>query len=221
MSSVFSIAYQVVSDFIISDVCFTDAEKHRYLFFAFGYASLIIVILILLSRWKRQKIELESKLGLSPLVTISDPIGNVENANASGKGWRMFSLKIENSSSVPIENIRVKIHRFNDRFQKEEGSLIGLTFSLRSERTISQEQPFTLAPHTTERAKIVTLNESDNSSSVELRCGLDRLHFPKLPRNLFPYDLTIQVTANNLTTPEERKFKVFIDDSGILHMETV
>jgi len=223
MSSIFSVAYGLVSDFIITNVSLTDAEKHRYWLLGFGYCSLLVVTAIIWFRGKRQRIELENKIAALESNWLSfqktqkpkfknncgkDIPGSVVTATVKDTTikCRCFrvAVGVDGDRTKNIENCRGAIKSIKKNSEEKlPGDIMLLPFAPSSgidtkSKTIVDKLPAFLDVLTISEENNVFLSYFSSLEDIPGSINLNRTFFPELGE----YILTVVVSGNDTASSE-------------------
>jgi hypothetical protein len=172
----------------------------------------------------------EFRKRFDPTIEISDPKEDHEpwGATVTQKSIRRYSINVTNLSSERLANCSVTEFSFKNvhgRFAPETGRYFPKRSDRRADKTIHRfDQFFDLkGKGDSVGIDICAMNEISGSEGVFMTYATVPTSLQKdfISREMFPHWLVVRVTADNLPSPQNKEFKIFIDGNGYLRMETV
>jgi len=167
------------------------------------------------------------RLDKLPRLAISNPIEITSSFSPSGKCIRMFSLEIKNISSTVLKAVQVKKQSFINRFG-DQADVLGERFRHNIEAAqdmtkFEHSLSFDIAPNDVERVDIALMDEVNDPERILMTYAQKPNAILKnsITKDCFPTDLIVRVTADNLSNPVNKPFKIFVDELGILRMKSV
>ncbi len=214
------------------DIRFKD-DASLYIGALFGAWLLFLFISVtpyLLWRNQKKKIAILEE-ELIPKIEISDPQQYFMPWRPAQMGERVhrhFFITITNISSTTIKNCSVEEYAFTNVFGHTPPSQ-GRVFRLCSERAADpKEHPYTRkfdlrGKDDKKDVDICSMNEGLNDSLVHMYYATTKTEQQKdsIKRNVFPHILIIQVSADNISQPVRKSFKIYITDDGNFAMDTI
>lgn len=168
-----------------------------------------------------------------PKLSVSDPIELVEPKGAAGKNVtaREWRLRISNNSTSVMKNCFVKKTSLVNVHGHESDS-IGIRFKLNTDQphfiqSYEHKQSFDLSPGSDELVCICGTNvnvDKDHQTVIMLYAiqGVGGQGIRNaIPKHFFPHILRIQICADNLVHPIEKKYRLFFDSENAFKMEHI
>jgi hypothetical protein len=196
-----------------------------------GWALTATVTALFIVLWRLLQRAYSLEKALQPEIRISDPRCYFlpwKDKSVSDKGERHFFVTIENLGVGHIKNCSLKEVAFKNRFDHtapESGRVFRKKLERRADRTThTYERYFDLrGKGDTEEIEICYMDETQGVLAVVMTYATTPSHAYKdsIPRGLFPHELTVRVTADNLAVPIEKTFIIDVTSNGYLSVETL
>lgn len=198
---------------------------------AWVWASLTIGAVFLVVMYGNTKRAYELERALEPKLSISDPQEFFMPWRPALEGEPVnhhYFIVVTNISVEHVKNCSIRDSSFiNNR--GHESPVKGRFFRCRSERAADSKlhaytRTFDLkGKNDSEEFDICSMDEGTAGSPIFMYYATTSTDQQKdsISRELFPHTLTVRVTADNLTVPETKTFKISVSDRGNLKMETL
>jgi hypothetical protein len=162
-----------------------------------------------------------------PKVRITGPDILTHPKGALGRAVRTIRIRVENESAQPLKKCSIREVEFVNRFGQRSGMQryfrlaeesyadmsahsFGKTFDLRGKGE-SQLIDIAYLDETEEDSRVIMLYATQPTSPTP----------NAITRDCFPHMLTVSFTADDVSFPEKRVFRISISDSGLLEMAPV
>lgn len=164
------------------------------------------------------------KLSLSDPICVVDPKGSI-GGSVKSREWR---LRVKNESTALIKNCYIKQKGLINK-DGHESDIVGIHFKLNTDQpaiiqSYEHRQSFDLPPGGNEVVCIAGTNTNVPQMIIMLYAvhGVGGQGIRNaIPPALFPHTLTIEVCADNISKPIEKKYFLSVDSDGIFTMETM
>lgn len=164
------------------------------------------------------------RIAAEPKVKIGGPSILTYPKSATGRTQRTIRIEVENESHSHLKNCSVREEAFINRLGQASGQRRHFRRAEEGHADMSAHifrKTFDLrGKGDKEIIEIAYLDETQEGSNVLMLYATEPTArtLNSIPRQFFPHNLTISVTADNMAIAERRTFRLAVSDDGILEM---